>query len=434
MNFYVSHNQTFSRWLILVFFVFTLSSLPEDKKLSIADFNQMVMTSVKSFGGGSKRILIIVDFLKSTESGVMFEVNVSQGKVTRGGSGLQNIPSLKTVASLFDTGDELVVQKKGFIGLAKIFSSSRSKLFIFLDDGLDWPLKLNQFPPPINGSLHAFDVDKSSLVPLQSSVIGKTSSYVISAYGKVYYFVSPASWPWISGLPFTSYDPNNNTWDSLPNFPLCFHFSTSTSYTSPEPYFSPYRSELEIIGYAVCNGFIILSMSGGWELDNNMSFAYGVHCKRWFAVQYCNSAHYPFRGRAVVIGNTIFALSKAHGEVIAFSVGEDYNDAAGVVLSLSTPTLVPWVNRWFQPLVGGPVEHGEQVEQTEAIVHLGDMNFCLLQTALPAQHHDRQSLYITSFEILNEGGSWVINAIDSTIRNVNPEGCGRFLLKFCFAP
>ncbi|XP_021828470.1 uncharacterized protein LOC110768909 [Prunus avium] len=132
-------------------------------------------------------------------------------------------------------------------------------------------------------------------------------------------------------------------------------------------------------------------------------------------------SHFPFRGRAVVLGNRMYASSNIFGVVIEF-----FFDCEAYSL---TPKLVlPGLERMYPSYMDFGV-------QTEYLVHLGGWDFCLVQTAYDYRRNDRQPLWITTFRIVvGSRGSSKIEILHSTVRDVYIRKAWYFQVKFSFMP
>ncbi|XP_034210165.1 uncharacterized protein LOC117623334 [Prunus dulcis] len=132
-------------------------------------------------------------------------------------------------------------------------------------------------------------------------------------------------------------------------------------------------------------------------------------------------SHFPFRGRAVVLGNRMYASSKAFAVVLEF-----FFDCEAYSL---TPKLV------FPRLKRMHLANMDIGVQTEYLVHLGGWDFCLVQSAYDYKRIDRQPLWITTFRIIvGSGGSSNIEILHSTLRDVYIHNAWRFLVDLSFTP
>lgn len=64
----------------------------------------------------------------------------------------------------------------------------------------------------------------------------------------------------------------------------------------------------------------------------------------------------------------------------------------------------------------------ESSAKTDCLVHLGGLNFCLLQTVTRA--YTSQRVWITTFDIISSGGRRRIRTLGSTMRKLDNKGLG----------
>ncbi|KAL6274547.1 hypothetical protein ACE6H2_025239 [Prunus campanulata] len=248
----------------------------------------------------------------------------------------------------------------------------------------------------------------SSIPPIPAS---KSVETIVCAYGKVYYLACPSTFfsP-VTGPSFGRYDHDQKIWKQM----------------TPFPFYDDYDYRMQVTGYAVCYGVILFSLFG---LRNGKFgvVAFHVGRKDWNRVKVDTSAYCapPFQGRAVVVGETIYALY-GESKIIAFSFSIDKHD--GIHYSLrqlfilqglefERPVL-PWFN-----------------DRTQYLVHLGNHDFFHVQTGWCDGHLKVQYLSITTFQIVvGEGGRHMIKTIYSTLHSVDIKGSEWFDLVFCFTP
>ncbi|KAM1146136.1 hypothetical protein COP2_039192 [Malus domestica] len=159
---------------------------------------------------------------------------------------------------------------------ARIFS--HSKVYVLLEDGhRPRPLEADTITntnTPRAG--YAFGLKTGSFDKFASLKSIKPLGTLLSAHGQLYYIASPWGFPWIPEASFERYDPAHDKWDTLPSF----------------PYYS-YRLDLK-------------GSTG-------------------------------FAGRAVVVGETLYAVALSHNLVIAFSFGKCGRGPIAYTLSPSLP-------------------------------------------------------------------------------------------------
>ncbi|KAL6281291.1 hypothetical protein ACE6H2_018172 [Prunus campanulata] len=238
------------------------------------------------------------------------------------------------------------------------------------------------------------------------------SNSPVSAYDKVYYLACRSSFQPISEPSFQRYDPDQEVCEQLTSF----------------PFYDDYDHRMRITGYAVCYGVILFSLYG---LRNGNFGVVAFHVGRndWNRVKVDTSTYCapPFQGRAVVVGETIYALY-GEVEIIAFSFGLDKDDDDCIAYSLSQRFILYGLEfarpvlPWFDDL-------------TQYLVHLGNHDFFHVQTGWCDSHLKVQYLSITTFQIVvGEGGRYMIKTIHSIVHSVDIKGSEWFDLVFCFTP
>ncbi|XP_061996545.1 uncharacterized protein LOC133714445 [Rosa rugosa] len=71
---------------------------------------------------------------------------------------------------------------------------------------------------------------------------------------------------------------------------------------------------------------------------------------------------------------------------------------------------------------------------TQNLVHLGRLDFCLVQTGRNEYSIEHQYLCITTFRILREGRGTEIRTLSSSVFQVDLMGSGLFEVNFSFTP
>ncbi|ONI08718.1 hypothetical protein PRUPE_5G196800, partial [Prunus persica] len=234
---------------------------------------------------------------------------------------------------------------------------------------------------------------------------------LVSAYDKLYYVASPACSPPIKEPSFERYDPDEDVWERMTSF----------------PFYHDYGSHTKIIGYAVCYGVILFSLSDSYL--NPYVVAFHESRNQWNRVT--SASYASFRGRAVAVGDTIYALHALMEEVIiAFSFRMDKGEDGGITYSLNPQFILRGLK-----IARPPVPFREL--KTGYLVHLGNKDFFHVRTGSPDGEACPmvQYLSITTFQIIvGEGGRHMIKTIHSTVYPVDIKGREWFSLEFCFTP
>ncbi|XP_048445825.1 uncharacterized protein LOC125479824 isoform X3 [Pyrus x bretschneideri] len=213
----------------------------------------------------------------------------------------------------------------------------------------------------------------------------------MSAYGKLYNLASPQCFRLMPKVLFERYDSKTDSWESLTHFA-----------------YSRERSNMEIAGYAVCHGCILVSTC-------NFRFefmVFHIDSNTWHQVDISRKEAYysAFRGRAVVVGNSIYALSIQCGKVIALSLKIKIGNDGLVTYSLEEPFFLPGL----ESRVADSTESGRISRPTEYLVHLEKLEFCLLQS-FSADLEESQEMFITTFEIVCDDETMHIKTLDSSV-------------------
>ena len=114
--------------------------------------------------------------------------------------------------------------------------------------------------PITTNNSFVFDTDTvSGLQHFSPPKAAKRYGALISAYGMLYYIAGPQCFPRFPDPSFERYNPSTNLWESLPSLP----------YDS-----LPTTHRVEVVGYAVCYGYILFSLYGSrvWVV-----MAFGIH-------------------------------------------------------------------------------------------------------------------------------------------------------------
>ncbi|TQD73084.1 hypothetical protein C1H46_041386 [Malus baccata] len=264
--------------------------------------------------------------------------------------------------------------------------------------------------------LYTFDTETKSLEQIKGPREFKRSSILISAYGKLYHLTDPASFPLITNPSFECYNPKKDIWEPLNPFPK-YGQKTGPSY-------------VEVMGYAVCYGCILISLYG---FGPSEFVLFHIASETWHPVyvptvddDMTGTKPYPsFVGRAVIVNDVIYAASTVSGVILSFSLGMDSDPSGRILFTVK--------NLFKFPEFTSFLELDNTI--TESLVHLGELRFCLLQTVFCSRGRGFQPLWITTLEIVNDGsGERCIKTLCSVVRDIDIQISGGFELGYCFTP
>ncbi|KAL6281283.1 hypothetical protein ACE6H2_018164 [Prunus campanulata] len=228
---------------------------------------------------------------------------------------------------------------------ARIFD--RSQLYVFSEEGWDKPC-VKSFGGYI------FDTKTRALDRLTPSIVQfKQHGTVVSAYGTLYFLEAKTEFIEGSALYFGKYNHDKKDWVQLPRFPFSHRFT------------------MAVIGYAVGYDIILFILS---DLHGNFDVvAFHVGRQNWKRVEIGTCT--PFRGRAVVVGKTIYALHMFQTEaIIAYSLEMKEDDDGDIAYSLVQQCKLNGLE-----IADPPLEFDELV--TDYLVHLGNQDFVHVKTA-----------------------------------------------------
>nr|XP_011470087.1 PREDICTED: uncharacterized protein LOC105353105 [Fragaria vesca subsp. vesca] len=340
-------------------------------------------------------MFVLVRFSSGPYHGALYEVKLEHGESSEAsvGAAVESPPPvLVPVVKFFDKCLDL---PKNCLFNGVRFGSC-SKLHI-LENGHGYPRKRIT----TNNSF-VFDTNTTSVSGLQRFSQPKNSKpfgVVISAYGMLYYFANQSRSP-----SFERYDSATDLWESLPSCPYN---------TLPNP-------RMTVSGYVVCYGYILFSMSNSRD---RRVMAFHISTKKWHEVKVTDPEHYPFVGRAVVVDGTIYSMSLIRDEISAFSFWRDSDDTC--YLGASLPLHI-----WNTAHPPSPML--EYI--TQNLVHLGGLDFCLLQTGQNEYSLEHQYLCITTFRIIRERGGTEIRTLRSSVYQVDLMGSFFLEVNFSFTP
>ncbi|TQD73081.1 hypothetical protein C1H46_041383 [Malus baccata] len=353
-------------------------------------------------------VFMLMNFIPPPFGGALYELKINQaGEVMEG----ETCGPLETVQWFFDPkkSSEFPAPVPSYIVLDGVRYGSPSKLYMLPIPGPD----RDMVPDEDRHHLYTFDTETKSLEQIEGPRAFKRSSLLISAYGKLYNLTDPASFPFMTNPSFECYDPNKGIWEPLNPFPK-YGEKTGLSY-------------VEVMGYAVCYGCILISMYG---VGPSEFVLFHIASETWHPVyiprvddDMTGTKPYPsFVGRAVVVNDVIYATSTVSGVIISFSLGMDSDPSGRILFTVKNLFKFPERLSFIE----------WDITVSESLVHLGELRFCLLQTF---KGRDFQPLQITTLEIVNDGsGERCIKTLCSVVHDVDVQISGGLELGYCFAP
>ncbi|KAM1377458.1 hypothetical protein EV1_038595 [Malus domestica] len=320
--------------------------------------------------GEARSVFILVEFACGPCEAGLYEIKIQQGgEVMR--------------PKILEPEFKFVLPKFCWFEGARLHNSS--KLHLVLNKGL-----LPRHNLPADDKLGSYrgqiyDTETRSLETFEPPLAPKPVSYLMSAYGKLYNLASPQCFRVMPKVLFERYDSKTDSWESLTHFA-----------------YSRERSKMEI------------SDSNTWhQVDISRKEAY----------------YSAFRGRAVVVGNSIYALSIQWGKVIAFSLKMKIGNDGRITYSLEEPFFLPGL----ESRVADSTESGRISRPTEYLVHLGKLEFCLLQS-ISTDLDEPQEMFITTFEIVCDDETMHIKTLDSSVCDFHIGHSGTLRICFSFMP
>ncbi|XP_008237716.1 PREDICTED: uncharacterized protein LOC103336452 isoform X3 [Prunus mume] len=355
-------------------------SLPMDRDHASLTVNQ----------GEDRSVFLIVSFSKGECCHAIYEVKFKHGgEVDDMGGG--EVPALL----------EPTAKISRIVQSARIFDLSQ--IYLFTQDGDDRPRDMS-----FGG--YVFDTkDRKLYSSIPPTLECKRSGTVVSAYDGLYYLEDTSSFIKDPDPSFEKYDPVKKAWQQLPTFP----FSDDLP--------------MDVMGYAVCYGIILYSF---WDLKKDFGLA-AFHVGRgdWNRVKVDSYAYAPFRGRAVVVGEYIYALHVFEkDEIIGFSLRMDKDEDGGVAYSLSNVLRLRGLE-----IANPPLPFYEY--KSDYLIHLGNQDLLHVKTGSIEEHRDVQHLCITTFQIVVREVGWhMIKTLHSSVLRADIEGRDWFFINFGFTP
>ncbi|XP_008237713.1 PREDICTED: uncharacterized protein LOC103336451 [Prunus mume] len=354
-------------------------SLPMDRDQSSMTVNQ----------GEDRSVFLIVCFTKGKCRHAIYEVKFKHRGEVDDMSGGEVPALLKPTAKI-----SRMVQS------ARIFNLSQIYLLTHDDDR----------PRDMSFGGYVFDTkDRKLDSSIPPTLERKRFGTVVSAYDGLYYLEATSSLITDPDPSFEKYDPVKKAWQQLPSFP----FSDDLP--------------MDVMGYAVCYGVILYSF---WDLKKDFGLA-AFHVGRgdWNRVKVDSSTYAPFRGRAVVVGEYIYALHAFEkDEIIGFSLRMDKVEDGGVAYSLSNVLTLRGLE-----IANPPLPFYEY--KSDYLIHLGNQDLLHVKTGSIEEHRDVQHLCITTFQIVVREVGWhMIKTLHSSVLRADIEGRDWFFINFGFTP
>nr|XP_011468866.1 PREDICTED: uncharacterized protein LOC105352810 isoform X2 [Fragaria vesca subsp. vesca] len=249
--------------------------------------------------------------------------------------------------------------------------------------------------------------------------ISRTCPTIMAAHGRLYHLATPKNDRDGEPMPFEVYDHSTKSWDPLPPLPQCR--------VLPDPQ-SPSRM---YSGYAVWGTCILVSL---WYFEPKcfVPVLFDAKSRTWHHVdvaqQKLEEECFPWDDKAVVVGNTIYALGFEPG-IISFSIEKSGSEEDGTLMySLTSPYKLEGLELHRDP----HYPYFDRMFQCWA--PLGDFEFCFVQT----MDHPSPTfipLFITMFKIIQkEGTSSRIETLRSSLQFMSTEDYGQFWPIFCCNP
>ena len=249
-----------------------------------------------------------------------------------------------------------------------------------------------------------------------------TSPNIIAAHGRLYHLASTHEKSGVP-MPFEVYDPSIKSWDPLPPVPQC-------------P-FVPYdKAPRWYMGYAVWGSCILVSLaypSMNWESLISEPVLFNVESGTWHQLKTEDDPLrpcFPWQDKAVVVGDTAYALGSKMGLIISFSIKKSGSEEDGtLVYSLVRPYMLRGLRVATLP------NYLPRQRSCHLLSPLGDFEFCLVQT-IDHPISGSQPIWITTFKIIRKEGSRFskIQTLHSTIEFMKTQDHGTFWPLYCYNP
>ncbi|KAI5327067.1 hypothetical protein L3X38_026463 [Prunus dulcis] len=246
------------------------------------------------YQGEDRSVILVVSLYDGKYTNAIYEIKFKGGDMVGRGA---KTPVHKPLPTFSDDG---------FLMSAR--TCSNLYLFLVKDPSRAYPSNLK------GGRI--FDMKTRSLlkqtIPRISAL--DPDGCAVSAYEKLYYFASTSS----IKPSLVRYDPDQDVWDPMP---YC-------------PFYNDYDTSMRILGYVVYYGVIVFCL---YDMDDNydiVAFHETRKGKEWNKVN-VDSFYAHFQAKAVVIGESIYALSTPkEEEIVAFSFEMVEGDGGDIEYSL----------------------------------------------------------------------------------------------------
>ncbi|KAL6224475.1 hypothetical protein ACLB2K_003330 [Fragaria x ananassa] len=247
---------------------------------------------------------------------------------------------------------------------------------------------------------------------------------IIAAHGRLYHLARPANNTSGRPMPFEVYDPSTRSWDPLPPLPQA-------------PFFPYAKAPRLYYGYAVWGSCILFSLGFlGMSLTTIffVPVLFNVESRTWHQVYVKHNMGrangcFPWHDKAVVVGDTIYALGLKRGTIISFSITKSGSEEEGTLsYSLTTPYFLNGLKIISHP------KYKLSKYTLQCWSPLGDFEFCLVQTT-DSFDPKCQHFFITTFKIIHKEGTFSrIQSLFSALQFMGTQGYGHFFPLFCYNP
>ncbi|XP_062023073.1 uncharacterized protein LOC133739335 [Rosa rugosa] len=347
-----------------------------------------------------RSLFIVVYYFGGPAFGRVFEIKLDELDHRQGG-GKDETPTFKYAAQLYEGGKELgqpILWK--FCSLATATSCTSTNLCVLPDSGPEDFM----MDDPLNG--YILNISTRKVHKMKPPNAPKLFGHVLSLSGNIYFIADPY---WIRDAPdpsFERYDPIKGSWESL----------------TPFPFIKEMSCDAEMVGYAVFDDFILFSISG--PTYSRQLWAYDVSRNKWYLVNVDNFDCCGFRGLAVVLEKSVYALSSTLSRsVLALSITREQIDGRDPVFTCSLQSV------FTLPYTEVLQLHGDRGR--DHLVHLGNHEFCLVQSGVCYGYVAYQPIRLSIFQLLGKNSVNITYTIDYEVPLQDFEP---FHVRLCFSP